>query len=108
MKWEKCEFLKKEIEFYGVRFTGEGIRPSKMKVKAMQECREPSSEGVRRFLQVVGYMSRFISNVAQIAAPLRQPTKSASPFSWGVQKREAFDLLAEQTIFAYSVLCSSV
>ena len=72
LKLAKCEFGKEEVEFYGVRFTGEDMKPAKKKVRALKECGEPSSkEGVRSFLQMVGYMSRFIQNFAQIAAPLR-------------------------------------
>lgn len=108
LRLEKCEFGKEEIEFYGVRFTGEGIKPSKLKVKALQECGEPSSkEGVRSFLQMVGYMSRFITNFAQIAAPLRQLTKSTSTFHWGPAEQSTFDSLknslTEQTALAYFV-----
>jgi hypothetical protein len=84
LRLEKWEFGKEEVEFYGVRFTGEGIKPSKAKVKALQECGELSSkEGVRSFLQMVGYMSRFITSFAQIAAPLRLLTKSTLTFQWG-------------------------
>ncbi|CAB4014594.1 Hypothetical predicted protein [Paramuricea clavata] len=108
LRLEKCEFGKEEAEFYGVRFTGEGIKPSKAKVKALQECGEPSSkEGVRSFLQMVGYMSRFITSFAQIAAPLRQLTKSTSTFNWGPIEQEAFDSLksslTEQTTLSYFV-----
>ena len=56
---------------------------------------------------MVGYMSRFIQNFAQIAAPLRQLTKSASTFQWGPQEQEAFnslkDSLIEQTTLSYFV-----
>ncbi|CAB3989553.1 Hypothetical predicted protein [Paramuricea clavata] len=44
LRLEKCEFGKEEVNFYGARFTGEGIKPSKAKVKALQECGEPSSK----------------------------------------------------------------
>ena len=40
LRLEKCEFGMEEVEFYGVRFTGEGIKPLKAKVKALQECGE--------------------------------------------------------------------
>ena len=108
LKLAKCDFGKEEVEFYGVRFTGEGIKPSKEIVRALKECGELSSkEGVRSFLQMVGYMSRFIQNFAQIAAPLRQLTKSASTFQWGPQEQEAFnslkDSLTEQTTLSYFV-----
>ena len=81
LRLEKCEFGKKEVEFYGVRFTAEGINPSMGNVRTLRECEEPNSkEGLRSFLKMVGYMSRFITNFAQIAAPLRQLTKSTSKF----------------------------
>ena len=89
LRLEKCEFGKDEIEFCGVRFTGQGIKSSVMKVKALKECGELNSkEGVRSFLQMVGYMSRFITNFAQIATPLRQLTKSTSPFCWELQNKK--------------------
>ena len=108
LKLAKCEFGKEEVEFYGVRFTGEGMKPAKKKVRALKECGEPSSkEGVRSFLQIVGYMSRFIQNSAQIAAPLRQLTKSTSTFQWRSQEQEALDSLkdslTEQTTLSYFV-----
>ena len=60
---EKCEFGKYEIEFYGHRFTKNGLKPSQEKVKALKECGEPTTkEGVRSFLQMVGYKST--SNVS--------------------------------------------
>ena len=40
LRLEKCEFGMEEVEFYGVRFKGEGIKPLKAKVKALQECGE--------------------------------------------------------------------
>ena len=74
---EKCEFGKHEIEFYGRRFTESGLTPSPEKVKALKECGEPASkEGVRSFLQMVGYMSRFIPNFCQASRALRTLTKA--------------------------------
>ena len=108
LKLAKFKFGKEEVEFYGVKFTGEGMKPAKEKVRALKECGDPSSkEGVRSFLKMVGYMSRFIQNFAEIAAPLRQLTKSASTFQWGSQEQEAFDSLkdslTEQTTLSYFV-----
>jgi hypothetical protein len=78
---KKCEFSKHEIEFYGHRFTENGLKPSRDKVKALKECGEPTTkEGVTSFLQMVGYMSRFIPNFSQIAGPLRALTKDKVPF----------------------------
>ncbi|CAB3989552.1 Retrovirus-related Pol poly from transposon [Paramuricea clavata] len=52
-------------------------------------------------------MSRFITSFAQIAAPLRQLTKSTSTFQWGPIEQEAFDSLrsslTEKTTLSYIV-----
>jgi hypothetical protein len=67
MKKGKCEFGKTEIEFYGQRFTRDGLKPYVKKTKALKECGEPTTkEGVTSFLQMVGYMARFIPNFFQI------------------------------------------
>lgn len=61
--------------------TENGLKPSREKVKALKECGEPTTkEGVRSFLQMVGYMSRFIPNFSQIVAPLRALTKDKVQF----------------------------
>ena len=107
---EKCEFGKYEIEFYGHRFTQNGLKPSREKVKALKKCGEPTTkEGVGSFLQMVGSMSRFIPNFSQIAAPLRALTKYKVQFKWEEEEQEqvAFrrvkESLKEEISLAYFV-----
>ncbi|XP_078309584.1 uncharacterized protein LOC144617972 [Crassostrea virginica] len=60
--------------------------PADAKVKAVVEAREPrTSAEVRSFLGLVNYSSRFIPDLATIAAPLRQLTliADASPVGLG-------------------------
>ena len=46
------------IEFYGYRFTDEGLKPTMGKVKAVKECKPPESrEEVRSFLGMIGCLS---------------------------------------------------
>ena len=104
----KCEFGKKEIDFYGLRFTGDGLKPSAEKTKALKEGGEPSTnEGVRSFLQMVGYMAWFIPNFSQIAQPLRELTRDKAEFKWQEEQRKAFEQLkesvTENTSLAYFV-----
>ena len=47
---EKCVFGVDEIDFYGYRFTKEGLKPSHDKVKAVKESAQPESkEAVKVF-----------------------------------------------------------
>ena len=84
------------------------MKPSREKIKALKECGEPTTkEGVRRFLQMVGYMSRFIPNFSKIAEPLRALTKDKAKFKWGQEEKAAFcclkESLKEETSLAYFV-----
>ncbi len=40
----KCEFGQQELEFYGYRFSQQGLTPTPDKVKAVQECTAPTSK----------------------------------------------------------------
>ena len=93
---EKCQFGVRELEFYGYRFTNEGLKPTIEKVKAVKDCKAPESqEEVRSFLGMIGYLSKFIPRYAVLTAPLRRLTGKDIPFSWGPEEQAAFHRLKE-------------
>ena len=78
---DKCQFGVEEIEFYGYKFTKDGLKPTPEKVKAVKDSRRPESkEAVRSFLGMVGYLSKFIDKYASITAPLRKLTEKDVKF----------------------------
>ncbi|WP_375672977.1 RNase H-like domain-containing protein, partial [Bartonella sp. CL45QHWL] len=92
--WEKAEIGKASIDFYGNKFTDEGLKPSADKVKAIQDSKPPESKSaVRSFLGMVGYLSKFIPRYSSLTAPLRALTHKNSPFKWGVTEANAFSKL---------------
>ena len=92
---EKCQFGVRELEFYGYRFTDEGLKPTEEKVQAVKDCSPPrSKEEVRSFLGMIGYLSKFIPRYAVLTAPLRKLTED-TPFSWGPEEAKAFQKLKE-------------
>ena len=53
---EKCLFGVRELEFYGYRFTNEGLKPTQEKVIAVKEYKPPGSrDEVKSFLGMIGY-----------------------------------------------------
>ena len=79
---DKCQFGMQELEFYGYRFTSEGLKPTHEKCRAVKECSSPNSrEEVRSFLGMIGYLSKFIPRYAVLKAPLRRLTRKDVPFS---------------------------
>ena len=89
---EKCEFGIEELEFYGYKFTKDGLKPTPEKVRAVKESKEPESkEAVRSFLGMIGYLSKFIPRYASLTAPLRKLTHKDTKFRWGLEEKKAFN-----------------
>ena len=94
---EKCEFRTDTIDFFGHRFTPDGLQPDPNKTKAVRECTAPQTkEEVRSFLGFTGYLDDFIPNYAAIVAPLRELTKEKVKFAWGAREQRAFDKLKDE------------
>ena len=96
LRREKCEFGKTDIEFHGHLFTSEGLKPSPNKVKAVRECTPPKSrEELVSFLQMMAYLSRYITNFSSRCEPLRRLTHNKAKFDWTTEQQDAFEDLKE-------------
>jgi len=103
---QKCEFNKPSIEFFGHIFSKDGIAPASNKVQALHDAVEPRNQTERRlFLGMAQYSARFIQDFATITEPLRQLTRSRTPWTWGRPQAESFEkgktALSEATAMAY-------
>ena len=85
---QKCKFLKKNLEFFGLVFTEKGISPDPKKVDAFVNAKHPTTVSEVRSLRYVSevrgmanYSSKFIKNYATITEPLRQLTRKNTPSS---------------------------
>ncbi len=89
---EKCQFGIDELEFYGYRFTSEGLKPTEDKIRALKESKPPESkQAVKSFLGMAGYLSKFIPRYASLTAPLREVTHTDIHFKWGPEQDQAFN-----------------
>ena len=69
----KCVFSAREITFLGHTLTDVGIKPDLRKVTAITEMPNPQSEeDLRRFLGMVNYLTKFVPDLSDITAPLRE------------------------------------
>ena len=92
LRKKKCEFGKSTIEFHGHVFTKDGLKPSPNKVKTVRECSPPKSkEELVSFLQMMAYLSGYISNFSSRCEPLRRLTKREQKFEWGQEQQAAFE-----------------
>ena len=91
LRKEKCEFGKSKIEFHGHLFTSEGLKPSPAKIQAVQNCTPPrSKEELVSFIQMMAYLSRYISNFSSRTEPLRRLTTKDAKFIWKEEQKRAF------------------
>ena len=68
----KCQFKNQEITYLGHVLTKDGLKPDPKKTQAISDVTPPTSrEALQRFLGMITYLSKFIPNLSQTAAPLR-------------------------------------
>ena len=105
LKFSKCYFCRREIEFLGHLITPGGIKPDPAIIATIAQFTRPSTiKAVQAFLGLTGYYRRFIKNYAKIAEPLLKllrspsPTKSNHPIEWNANCTQAFNTLKERLV----------
>jgi hypothetical protein len=94
---EKCEFYKKEITFFGLRFTPDGVSPTFDRVKALKDCKAPTdAKALHSFLCTVLWSARFMKDVCTVAEPLWRLCKSGVPWQWTEREQQAFEQLKDK------------
>lgn len=94
IKWKKCDFLKKKIEFLGHEIENGKIRPSESKTKDVNKYPEPTNiKSLQRFIGFANYFRKFIDNFAIISKPLTDLTRDDHKFIFGPEQKQAFETL---------------
>ena len=106
LNFDKCQIRQERVMYVGHLVTSEGLQPDPDKIKAVDEMPAPTDkEGIKRFLGFVGYLSKFIPNLSEVDAPLREVTKTGLLFHWDKPQQESFDklkkLCTEHPVLAY-------
>ena len=91
LKPSKCKFAMEEVSYLGFKITKDGLKPDPSKTEAIVNLPAPQNKGdVLRFLGMIGYYRRFISNFGKIAKCLFEVTKAKSKFEGTTEREEAF------------------
>ena len=78
----------------GHQLIREGLRPDPAKVRAVKDMPRPDNKkAVEHFLGCLEYLSHFLPQLAEVAAPLRLLTEQSALFTWQTQQEEAFQAL---------------
>ena len=103
---EKCEFNKEQLTFFGFVFSANGISADPIKVEAIKTAPTPTTQsGLRSFLGMATYCSKFIQNFSDLTQPLRELTKKNTTFQWKTKHEKAFNAvksaLTSTTVMSY-------
>ena len=94
---QKCLIRQPAVPYIGHLLTSEGLKPDPSKVAAVRAMPTPKNkDDVKRFLGFVTYLSKFIPNLSELDAPLRELLKTDAVFDWQPAQEEAFIKLKEQ------------
>ena len=90
----KCQFKKQEITYLGLVLTKDGLKPDPRKTQAIIDMTPPTSrEALQRFLGMITYLSKFIPNLSQTAAPLRALLEKDTEWQWHQEHLQSFSTL---------------
>ena len=91
---KKCEFGVDRVQFLGHVVSGEGIEADPEKVRAIREMNPPNNRReLKRFLGMVGYLSKFCAKLAQLQDPLRPLLGKEYDWVWGGAQIQAFNAI---------------
>jgi transposase InsO family protein len=94
LKPEKCEFLRKEVNYLGHVISENGGLPDRVKNKTIENYPTPRSvKQLRSFLGLMSYYRRFVPNFSRLAAPLHKLLKKDVAYEWSGEHEQAFQTL---------------
>ena len=83
LKMAKCEFLKREVVYLGLKMDAEGLHPVEEKVHAVKSAPVPQDVSeLRSFLGRVQYYHPFLPDLATTLAPLHELLKKCVQWTW--------------------------
>ncbi|KAK3725843.1 hypothetical protein QZH41_014068 [Actinostola sp. cb2023] len=99
LKPAKCQFLKQRVTFLGHVVSSQGIETDPEKTKAVVDWPVPVDvKELQRFLGLVGYYRRFVTEFSTTAEPLYRLCKKFTPFQWGSKEQMAFEELKKSLL----------
>ncbi|CAC5387636.1 unnamed protein product [Mytilus coruscus] len=92
----KCQFRKNEVEYVGHIISKDGLKPDPEKVCAVQKMKKPENKKeLQTFLGFITYLSKFLSNMSDVSAPLRVLLEEKNEWCWEKEQDTSFNKLKD-------------
>ena len=101
LNYEKLQYKKTQVDFFGETYTTDGCKPSSDKVKAIADMPQPvSKKELQSFIGMVNYLGKFTPRLSELAECLCDLICVNVPFQWGPEHSEAFTSIKQEIIQA--------
>ena len=91
LNYQKCQFRKRELIYFGHVIGVDGIKPAPEKVRALEDMPAPKNlDDLRRVLGTMNYLGRFVPNMSTLTKPMSDLLKADGAWDWGPHQEQAF------------------
>ena len=93
---EKCKCKETELIYLGHKLIVNDKELDENKIKSTLEMPKPEDkEDVQRLLRLINYARKFIPNLSQLTAPLRELLVKNKSWQWGKSQNQSFERIIE-------------
>ena len=97
LNYEKIQYKKTKVEFFGETYTTDGRKADPKKIKAIVKMPNPTSKKeVQTFLGMVQYLSKFSPTLSELFEPLRDLVHIHVPFIWQPEHTQAVEAIRNE------------
>ena len=91
LNYEKLQYKKDEVDFFGETYTTSSHKPDKNKVSAITAMPAPKNKKqVQTSIGMINYLSKFSPTLSEIVQHIRELAKEKVPFNLGPEHQSAF------------------
>ena len=85
LNYDKLQYKKDEVEFFGETYTTSSHKPSKDKMSAITAVPSPTNlKQIQSFIGMINYFSKFSLRLSELAEPFRELSKDKVPLSFQI------------------------
>ena len=89
---DKSEFRKSSVTYAGHVLSDKGVKPDAEKCRAIKQMEEPKDlSELQTFMGLVQYLGKFIPNLSEVTAPLRQLLGNDVIWHWEAEQQQSFE-----------------
>ena len=97
LNYEKIQYKKNEVEFFGETYTTDGRKADPKKIEAIAKMPNPTNKKeVQTFLGMAQYLSKFSLRLSELSEPLRDLVHIHVPFIWQPEHAQAVEAIKKE------------